>query len=131
VAREKSKRISCASNIKNIWLALKQYAADYSGYFPPENGADGLEYLRKCGYLDFRVIYICPRTNTVRGKGTQPLTEDTVDYVYIGGLNEKSAPNTPILYDKLGNHEDFGNVGTVDGTVKGISEKYWMKEIGK
>ena len=131
VAREPAKRVSCASNIKQIHLALKQYAQDYSGKFPPENGAAGLEYLRKYDYLTEYSIYTCQSTKTVLGKNNQPLTEAIVDYVYVGGLNEKSDPNAPILYDKSGNHKDFGNVGIVDGTVKGISGKDWMEEIRK
>lgn len=128
---EEAKRNLCASKIKHIELALKQYAMDYSDYFPPANGAAGLEYLRKYDYLTDYAVYTCPSTQTAKGKGKQPLTEDIVDYVYVGGLNEKSAQNTPILYDKSGNHQDFGNVGTVDGAAKGISGKDWMKEIRK
>ena len=48
---EEDKRDYCASNIKHIELALKQYAMDFSDYFPPANGAAGLEYLRKYDYL--------------------------------------------------------------------------------
>ncbi len=128
---EEDKRDYCASKIKHIELALKQYAMDFSDCFPPANGAAGLEYLRKYEYLADYAVYICPSTQTAKGKGKQPLTEDIVDYVYVGGLNEKSAPNTPILYDKPGNHQDFGNVGTVDGAAKGIAGKDWMKEIRK
>lgn len=128
---EEAKRNLCARKIRMIHLALRQYAMDFSDYFPPANGAAGLEYLRKYDYLADYAVYTCPSTQTAKGKGKQPLTEDIVDYVYVGGLNEKSAQNTPILYDKSGNHQDFGNVGTVDGTVKGISGKDWMKEIRK
>jgi len=128
---EKSRRIACAGNLKQIQLALKLYSMDYSGYFPPENGAAGLDCLRKNDYLNDCALVVCSSTKTTPTKSSQALTEDTVDYVYVGGLNEKSAPNTPILYDKSGNHQDFGNVGTVDGTVKGIAGKDWMKEIGK
>ena len=132
--REQSKqarRISCATNIKQIYLALKQYAADYSGHFPPANGAVGLEYLRKCDYLTDYSVYICPTGLTERGRNNQPLTEQTVDYVYIGGLTEKSDPNTLILYDKPGNNKFFGNIGFIDGTVKEIYGKDWMGKIKK
>lgn len=131
VAREPAKRISCASNIKQIYIALKQYAADYSGNFPPESGAAGLEYLRKYDYISLHVMYICPSTKTVQGTNNQPLTEQTVDYVYVGGLNEKSDPNTPILYDKTGNHQDFSNTIAVDGTVNNTPEKQWMERFKK
>ena len=106
VTRESTRRISCASNLKCITLAIQQYAMDYSGYFPPENGAAGLEYLRKYDYLTAYSGYVCPSGKTAKGKdNNQPLTEQTVDYVYVGGLNEKYDPNAPILYDKTGNPE--------------------------
>ncbi len=129
--REPSRRISCASNMKQIHISLKQYAADYSGNFPPANGAAGLEYLRKYDYLTDYSVYACPSTMTTRGQNNQPLTEENVDYVYIGGLNKKSDPNALILYDKPNNHEFFGNVGAVDGTIKGIYGNPWTEKIRK
>jgi len=130
-AYESARRISCASNLKCIKLALQQYAMDYADNFPPENGAAGLEYLRKYDYLTDYAVYACPSTMTARGKNNQPLTEENIDYVYIGGLNDKSDPNTPILYDKPNNHEFFGNIGRVDGTINGIYGKDWLEKIRK
>jgi hypothetical protein len=105
---------------------------DYSGYFPPANGAAGLEYLRKYDYLTDHSVYACPSGKTAKSKdNNQPLTEQTVDYVYVGGLNEKSDPNAPVLYDKPGNHKDYGNAGTVNGKVKSIYGKDWMGKIKK
>ena len=130
-SRESARRITCASAMKCIGFSLQQYAMDYSGYFPPENGAAGLEYLRKYDYLCDYAVFICPSTKTVCGKDKQPLTEETVDYVYIGGLTDKSDPKSPILYDKPGNHEDFGNVVFADGTVNNFSGKNWTEKIKK
>ena len=123
--------MSCRSNIKQIHIALKQYSADYSGNFPPANGAAGLEYLRKYDYLTDYTVYVCPSTRTARGKGNQPLTEEIVDYVYIGRLNEKSDPNSIILYDKARNHEFFGNVAKSGGVIEGIYGKPWTEKIKK
>lgn len=128
---EKARRITCAGNIKQIGLALKLYAMDYSDSFPPANGAAGLEYLRKYNYLTDDAIYTCPSTITEMENGKQPLAEQIVDYVYVGGLNIKSDPNAPILYDKPGNHKDCGNVGTVNGKVKSIYGKDWIEKIKK
>ena len=130
-AREPARRISCRSSIKQIYLALKQYSMDYSGNLPPANGAAGLEYLRKYDYMTDYAVYICPSTMTRKGTGTQPLTEDIVDYVYIGGLNEKSDPNSIILYDKASNHEFFGNVAKSGGVIEGIYGKPWTEKIKK
>lgn len=130
-AYEGPRRNSCASNIKQIHIALKQYAADYSGYFPPTNGAAGLEYLRKYDYLTDYAVYTCPSAMTIKGKDNQPLTEQTVDYVYVGGLNEKTNPQSIILYDKASNHEFFGNIAKSNGAIEGIYGNPWTEKIKK
>lgn len=125
------RRISCASNLREIYLALQQYAADYAGNYPSSNGAAGLETLRKNDYIIDYALFACPSTSTVKGKNEQLLTEELVDYVYIGGLNTKSDSNLPIVYDKANNHGYFGNVLFVDGTVKGIKGNPWTQNIKK
>lgn len=128
---EKSRRIFCSSNLKQISLALKQYAEDFAGNYPPSNGAAGLEVLRKNDYLADYAVFACPSTQTVRGSGDQPLTEKNVDYIYTGGLNTKSDQNLLLIYDKANNHKHFGNVLFVDGTIKGIKGNPWTTNIKK
>ncbi|MFA6998719.1 MAG: DUF1559 domain-containing protein, partial [Victivallaceae bacterium] len=77
-AREKARRISCTSNLKQIGLATKQYVMDFADRFPGEGGAEGLERLRVNDYLTDYSVYICPSTTHARGTGTLPL-EDTTD----------------------------------------------------
>ena len=129
--REKARRISCASNLKQIALALQQYSMDYAGYFPQANGAVGLELLRKNDYLTDYAVYACPSTKKGKGKDNQPLTEENVDYVYIGGLNTRSDPKQPLMYDKANNHGYYGNVLFADGTVEGIYGNPWTQNIKK
>lgn len=126
--REKNNRIYCSSRLKDIYMALRLYAEDYAGYYPPQNGIAGMEMLRR----NYLTVFICPSIKTVRGKNKEPLTEETLDYVYIGGLNTKSDPNLPIVYDKAKNHgKYFGNVLFVDGTIKGIYGDPWTQNIKK
>jgi len=47
------------------------------------------------------------------------------------GLNIKSDPNLPLMYDKANNHKRFGNVLFVDGTIKGIKGDPWTANIKK
>ncbi len=130
-ARESPKRIACASNLKQIHLALQQYAADYAGYYPPVSGAAGLEVLRKNDYLTNCAVYRCPSV-TMERQDDLPLTEENVDYVYIGGLNTKSDPNLPLAYDKATNHDGyFGNELFADGTIKAIEGNPWTQNIRK
>ena len=119
-AREKAKRISCASNLKQIGLALKQYSMDYDDKFPEANGAAGLEVLRKNDYLTDTKVYVCPSSSLQAGKPGTPLTETTVSYIYLGGLTEKDSPDMPIAFDKPGNHKDYINVLFLDGHVQGF-----------
>lgn len=130
-ATESQRRISCASNLKQIFYALQQYAADFAGNYPPGNGAVGLEVLRKNEYLNAYEIYACPSAATARGKDKQPLTEEIVDYVYFGGLNTKSDPELPLVCDKANNHQHFVNVLFVGGTTKGIEGNPWTTNIKK
>ena len=105
---------------------------DYAGYYPPANGAAGLETLRKNDYLTDYAVFTCPSTKTVRGENNQPLTEANVDYVYIGGLNSKSDRKLPLMYDKTKNHGNYyGNVLFVDGTVSSIEGNPWAQNIKK
>ncbi|MFA7230023.1 MAG: DUF1559 domain-containing protein [Victivallaceae bacterium] len=124
-SRERFRRVVCASNLNQIGLALKQYAEDYDDFYPPENGAAGLEVLRKKGYLKINCIYTCP----MRGQEKKPLTEDNVDYVYVGGLKSTSDPNLPLAYDKANNHEFYGNVLYANGIVKGFTGNPWTEKI--
>jgi len=131
-AREGTRRISCASNMKCFMLAFRQYAIDYAGNYPSSGGAAGFELLRKYDYLTDYAVYTCPSTQTARGSGDQPLTEEIIDYVYIGGLNEKSSPRQPLMYDKPNNHGNYyGNVLFTDGTVERIEGKPWTANIKK
>ena len=143
-AREKARRISCTSNLKQIGLSMKQYSIDYADRFPNEAGADGLELLRKNEYLTDYNVYACPSTTTTRGTGTVKLAYNTTtgncDYGFVGGMMEGDSDtygraDSGIASDigKAGagsnggapNHADYGNVLFHDGHVAGFAGAKW------
>lgn len=127
-AHGKAKEISCMNNEKQIGMALIMYAGDFDGKFPPYDGAKGLDLLRQKDYLIDPKVFVCPNSNTIPASFNKPITEDSCDYIYVGGLNEESGNNTPMLLEKPNNHNKYGNILFVDGHVKGYQGANWMKD---
>ena len=91
-ARETSCRIVCYTNLKQIYLALKLYADDYSGFLPPD-----LETLKTQCYLTDNQTFYCPtqRKNEKPGR---------IDYEYFGRGHKITDPPFLLLADRIGNH---------------------------
>ncbi len=106
-AREKARRISCTSNLKQIGTSLKTYSIDYESRLPNLPGAAGLEILRAYDFLTDYGVYVCPSTTTRTGGGSEKLSYDgttpknggqggnagatagrIVDYAFAGGMIE-------------------------------------------
>jgi prepilin-type N-terminal cleavage/methylation domain-containing protein/prepilin-type processing-associated H-X9-DG protein len=124
-AREKARRISCASNLKQLGLALKQYAMDYGDKFPNSPGATGLEFIRKNGYCEDPKIYVCPTTTDEAAPTGDTLTTTYVSYAMVGGMTESNPADSAIMADAGGNHENFGNMLFLDGHVTGFAGANW------
>lgn len=89
--RERARRLSCTSNLKQIFLALTQYTGDYEGFLPPN-----LSLLASEGYLPDRQCYRCPSR-------TRP-NQEFSDYLYFGaGRKLEDAPFL-LLQDRNKNH---------------------------
>jgi len=105
-AHGKTARIVCGSNIKQIYLALQQYALDYESHLPP-----GLNTLSDSGYLTGKDVFRCP--------GRQRPNQEFSDYIYYGAkhtLREK----TPFLLvkDRERNHlGKYCNLLMSDGEI--------------
>ena len=123
----KSTRISCTSNLFQIGLCLKQYAADHDGYLPDK----GLKQLHSNDYLTDIMVYKCPFSKTQKSK----LNKESIDYIYRSGLKINNNKQTdyskiPVVWDKLTNHKGYGNVLFLDGHVMWFKGKNWMEQAG-
>jgi prepilin-type processing-associated H-X9-DG protein len=130
-ARESARKISCCNNLKQIGLALRMYSNVYNEQYPHLDGAEGLEMLRKNGFLEAPQVYVCPSANTQAATYGEPLTEETVDYQYFGGHSEADDSDVVIACDKDHNHKRYGNALYVDGHVKGYSGSGWKQNARK
>lgn len=118
-AREKARRISCCSNLKQIGIASKLYSGDYDDNFPDKDNADALEILRANQYLTDYTIFICPSTSTIPGH-SGAITKNNCSYIYFGGLTEATSPDMALAMDNPKNHSRYVNIMYVDGSVRGM-----------
>ncbi len=130
LAREKARRVSCASNLRNLGTAIRLYANDADELFPPDDNAAGLGCLLLAGQVKTTKIFICPSTVT-RPEPGLTLTDAHLDYVYKGGGSEKSCGiETGLAADRVrnANHTHFGNVLFGDGHVESFKGRTWAIE---
>ncbi|OGV48870.1 MAG: hypothetical protein A2X49_07020 [Lentisphaerae bacterium GWF2_52_8] len=131
-AREKARRISCASNLKQIGLGLKQYSMDAGDRFPYYNGDTygSLDLLRTNSYVTDTNIYRCPSTTTQKATGA--IDSTTCDYKYGALYMSEGGDNmadSALTRDKKTsatvNHDKYGNILYLDGHVTGYPGASW------
>ena len=138
-ARERARRVSCASNLKQFGIALLMHSGDSDGAFPDGKNSRGAapaaaytglgDELEEEGYLEFSDVYSCPSAgNGVDWTGAATFAANS-DYVYSGNGAKESAPNATIeaiMSDKTTlNHGNsspqFANVLFLDGHVSNLN----------
>ena len=106
--RERARRTNCANNMRQIGIALHNYATDHRERFP-----SSLDALYP-NYIDDLEAFVCPST----GAGA-PSAPSGSSYLYHSGLNESSPSTAALLEDNSGNHKGAGkNILYVGGHVK-------------
>ncbi|TLD41106.1 MAG: hypothetical protein JETT_2627 [Candidatus Jettenia ecosi] len=151
-ARESARRTQCASNLKQIGMAMHMYANENGETFPT-GGTDDKETERQSlgklfdSYITDRKVFRCPSDAgvTVTETGVLGLTttnasfkENTCSYGYDDNHIPADDPGVAIVADRLGtdtsstllsyNHKNKGqNVLYIDGHVewKGTSSAGW------
>jgi prepilin-type processing-associated H-X9-DG protein len=113
-----SPRIKCASNLKQIGLALQIYSNENGKRFPPS--FDPL--IEDIVTAD---LFICPQTSDQAAVGptTQAVVQDfhkpgRNSYVFVaGGAADQSEPSLVLVYEPIGLHGPGMNVLYGDGHV--------------
>jgi prepilin-type N-terminal cleavage/methylation domain-containing protein/prepilin-type processing-associated H-X9-DG protein len=142
LAREKARRATCTSNLKQIILFLKFYANDNREAFPGHLQELGASYAKGGDYN----VFVCPSAEkwVKRVSGVSNMTDNAnCTYNYAPSLTETSQSQSPLVWDKNGatavgawvdataktawggNHAgDGGNIAFVDGHVA------WYNTVG-
>ena len=100
-ARERARRINCASNLKQIGTSLKLYSSSFNDKLPglparqggtttaiTDLGWGGLEVLRSNDFLTDYSVYVCPSSTVSAATGTNPLSATTVSYAFCVNMIE-------------------------------------------
>ena len=152
-AREKARRINCASNLKQLGTALRMYSQDFGERFPSGTdtaptatagqGQVGLSKLIVNDYLKTPKVYVCTSTtDTPAAPGavtaTADLDETACSYNYddgpttgsaatggIGWSEDDCGTETALAADKNANHAKYGNILFGDAHVKGYAGPSW------
>lgn len=123
-ARERSRRTSCAANLKQIGLAMKMYTGDYTGRLPLATPPDslatgvapgyktktdytgdgckpgGLMLLSIYEYLTDAQVYTCPSTTDKSGTNCSYLYMNDLRYLFSSGYFATYAPDLPMMTEK-------------------------------
>ncbi len=123
--RENARRMNCASNLRQIGLALTVYAQNNDEAFPPN--FDVL-YPDDEGYLDNARVFSCPShpSEWQKIEETGEVRSEWTSYVYVAGLTNEDDAACVLAYDRFENHaEDGVNVLFLDTHVE------WTPDLEK
>jgi prepilin-type N-terminal cleavage/methylation domain-containing protein len=122
--REKARQTACLSNIRQLGLAIGQYANDYDDHFP--NGADASGRASGWAYTVYpytssAAVFTCPDDSSQTGQGTFALNGQTRPYA-----SSSYGYNTDFAYqDYFGNPSQSGcGASTCPNGNKSYGQEY-------
>ena len=120
-AWEKMLRLDCQSNLKQIGLLCREYAAEHDGRFP----STWVELNLVKDDANLVRLFRCPSTHHEIGIWTQ--VDLWSDYRLLPGRTTNNSPETILALEPLGNHESAGaNVLFVDGGTQWWSQSHLL-----
>ena len=112
-AWEKMLRLDCQSNLKQIGLLCREYAAEHDGRFP----STWVELNLVKDDANLVRLFRCPSTHHEIGIWTQ--VDLWSDYRLLPGRTTNNSPDRILALESLGNHGSIGaNVLFVDGRTQ-------------
>ena len=117
-ARERARRVACASRLRAIGYGVHVYSSDWNEQFP-----ESLEVLFEKDYLKDRLVFRCPSRRVPGGGG--------YDYEYVKGVHMTHPPYCIVAYDKEGNHSDGRNALFVNSYAQWMTERAFQEALEK
>ena len=114
-ARGAANKIKCASDMRQIGQAARQYAIDFNGPYP-----DDLPALLAYSSLPNSTV-VCPSSSAAAAApGAALVPGQTLSYVYLGkGMTDDAPATAVLLYEPVDNHDrDGSNFLFADGSVR-------------
>jgi prepilin-type N-terminal cleavage/methylation domain-containing protein/prepilin-type processing-associated H-X9-DG protein len=111
-ARERARRVSCMSNLKQIGIGMRMYSADRYESFPSN-------FTELASYVGSNAVkvFICPsaKDNKTEATDVGSMQPANCCYYLIQGMQESHSPGAPIAFDKNGaSAVTFGNLGSAN-----------------
>ena len=127
-AREKANQASCQKNLHNIGMAMRVYAAEHYGHFPP---TDNDMWPLVPGCLPDKGALVCPSVTSAmkhRAAAEAPpgrrgdSADRPCDYVYKAGYCDDEKPGTVYVGDDVDDrHNDGASYLFLDGHTKWVN----------